>query len=355
METDGILQFHRTDLLTGCGTLLSFIEWLSRQEQIGPVTLVSIDINRFKAFNDRYGHERGNAVLRWAALEMAETLEGPVFRLGGDEFLAVLAGEDFAAHRSAGEHLFEHFNREAGRVNLEQPAISVATVFYPAGFATTPGQVLGFQDSAMDIVKNQGQRKAIAFQAETLHMPVDASHLLNTLIQRTIALGASLDEAQQMAYTDPLTGLPNLRAALQRLESPDADNLAILLVDGDNLKTYNEIGGYAAGDKMLCDLAETLLSQLRPGDFLARWRSGDEFLALLRGCDLASALAVADRLRRAVNQTSQEWLYPISVSIGVAAGRVHGDTPAQRLAAAELALIEAKQSGKNRVTEAARV
>jgi diguanylate cyclase (GGDEF)-like protein len=352
MLSDNVFQYHRTDLLTGCGTLLSFLEWLERQETFGPAALISIDINHFKDFNDRYGHERGDALLRWAALEMVEAMEGPVFRLGDDEFVVAVEGDDYQQHQASGELLFAQLNQEGERVNLPSPAVSVAVIFYPAGFETSPAQALGFQESAMTKVKTQGQRTVMAFHAAALSMPLDSTGLLNKLVERIISMGASLDEAGHLAFTDPLTTLPNLRAALRRLEAPDSDGLAILLVDGDNLKTYNDLGGYAAGDKMLCDLAETLQSQLRPGDFLARWRTGDEFLALLRGCDLSSAMAVAERLRRSVVEPSSHWIRPVTVTIGVAAGRIHGDTPGQRLAAAELALLEAKQAGKNRVQEA---
>jgi diguanylate cyclase (GGDEF)-like protein len=157
--------------------------------------------------------------------------------------------------------------------------------------------------------------------------------------------------------------MPNVRAALMHLETATArlnmtgpgrttSSLAILLVDGDDLKSYNSVGGYAAGDRMLCDLSATLQRQLRPNDFLARWRFGDEFLLLLRRCELPVAMAVAERLRKAVLEESQSWQRPISVSIGVALGPQHGRDPATLISAAERALLQAKESGKNCVVVA---
>ena len=99
---------------------------------------------------------------------------------------------------------------------------------------------------------------------------------------------------------------------------------------------------------MIQRLGTTLASRLRPGDFLARWRVGDEFLVILPGTSTEQAGLVGERLCQTVHEASQDWAIPVTVSIGVASFPKHA-TAAALLDEAEAANKEAKQRGKNRV------
>ena len=103
---------------------------------------------------------------------------------------------------------------------------------------------------------------------------------------------------------------------------------------------------------MIRKLSITLGRVLRPNDFLGRWRMGDEFIVVLPSTTIEQAVSVAERLRSSVESASKEWLYPTSVSIGIAHYPRHGNNAAALLEAAEYALIVSKQGGKNRVTVA---
>jgi diguanylate cyclase (GGDEF)-like protein len=99
-----------------------------------------------------------------------------------------------------------------------------------------------------------------------------------------------------------VTQLPNsiaaereINRAIQQSQRTN-ETFVILFIDGDNLRLYNDIS-YSAGDNMLKRLAELLASHLRPGDFIARWRVGDEFLVLLPATTQEAAFVVAERLR----------------------------------------------------------
>ncbi|MBL8055126.1 MAG: diguanylate cyclase [Anaerolineales bacterium] len=354
-------QFHRADLLTGCGNLLGFLEWLTGPQGPGAraaCSLVALDVNQFAHLNDARGHEQGDAALRWVGIILAEESPAPAFRTGGDEFVLVLAGGDFADHFVQAGRLFARLNREAARVGLSQPALTTAVIHYPPSAAHSPAEVLGHLESAILNVKRRADRPLTAFYAAQLRMPADARRIVDHLVERIVGLGAALDEARHLALSDPLTGLPNVRAALQRLEAAVAQAAAlgrpaaVLLIDGDNLKQYNELGGYAAGDDLIRNLGVTLGRQLRPGDFLARWRVGDEFLVLLPETGPDVAAAVGERLARSVREASRDWLCPVSVSIGVAAYPAHGADLADLLAAVEAAASQAKTQGKDRVIPA---
>jgi diguanylate cyclase (GGDEF)-like protein len=123
--------------------------------------------------------------------------------------------------------------------------------------------------------------------------------------------------------------------------------LSVLLVDGDNLRQYNQIS-YEAGDEAILLLGVTLQLQLRQSDFLARWRTGDEFLILLPNTGLERALHIGQRLCAAVERASRAWLLPSTVSVGAAAFPEHGQSVQELLHVAERGLEMAKDQGKNR-------
>lgn len=120
------------------------------------------------------------------------------------------------------------------------------------------------------------------------------------------------------------------------------------MIDGDELKKYNN-KGYAAGDDVIRKINTTLSTALRPNDFLGRWRMGDEFIVILPFTNVDQAVVVAERLRASIEYASQEWLYPTSVSIGIAYYPKHGYTANELLESAEAALKEAKADGKNQI------
>ncbi len=101
---------------------------------------------------------------------------------------------------------------------------------------------------------------------------------------------------------------------------------------------------------MLRRLAGLLVEHLRPGDFIARWRVGDEFLVLLPKTNGDGALTVAERLRSAVEANSKMWEIPITISIGVSVYPSNGKTVEELLLAVEKAAKQSKDSGKNQIT-----
>lgn len=344
---------YRIDPLTGCFNLLGFLEWLSSEERHAPCSLMTLDVNRFAEYNAARGHQDGDNVLRWVALVVADEHPATVYRVDSDEFMVVLEEEQVTAQRALAQRLYDRLNREAERVALMPPAVTIVLVHYPAQASYTPAQVLAFQHTAMRQAKTlPGQLPLYLPAGEIQVLPHTREQLLDSTIDRMVALGRELDEVQALAYSDPLTGLPNVRAADLRLQAAGSAALAVLMLDGDNLRLYNDLGGYAAGDYMIQNLCATLLAQLRPDDFLARWRLGDEFLVLLPGVGLEEATAVGHRLCEAVRQASTGWLRPVTISIGVAVRSEGGRSAAELVVDAERAKEYAKAQGKDRVVTA---
>jgi len=165
------------------------------------------------------------------------------------------------------------------------------------------------------------------------------------------------EELRLQAETDPLTVLANRRSfftALLRAGERVArhgDRCAILMLDLDHFKAVNDRYGHAVGDAVLGTFATVLRNTLRGSDLPARI-GGEEFAVLLPHTDLAGALLLAERIRRAVADCCRVPTYPelrMTVSIGVSELLPDDPTPEAALARADAALYRAKQAGRNRV------
>ena len=160
----------------------------------------------------------------------------------------------------------------------------------------------------------------------------------------------------QAATEDPLTGLGNRRkldAALQELADVNAGPACLLFVDLDRFKHINDSYSHAIGDEVLKALADILRRESREHDVVARY-GGDEFVVLLRGSPLVAGARVAERIRAAVATHPWQRLAPglaARVSVGVAEHRP-GMTYDEAIVAADSALYEAKQRGRDRVAVA---
>ena len=171
-------------------------------------------------------------------------------------------------------------------------------------------------------------------------------------------LGSHEDLLRRVSLTDPLTGLPNRRHSDRRLLDELArvdrykNSLTLMLIDLDGLKAVNDLSGHEAGDNAIRAVARTLQRTCRSTDLAARI-GGDEFVVLAPNITELEARSLAERIRKALT-TEASWvataLPPLTLSIGVADTRsVHELRPDRLYSAADRALYEAKQGGKNRV------
>jgi diguanylate cyclase (GGDEF)-like protein len=188
---------------------------------------------------------------------------------------------------------------------------------------------------------------------------VRASMLQSRFQQTRIALEKANTRLEELAMQDGLTGIANRRRFDQRFEMEwhrahrSERPLSLLLIDVDHFKQLNDSQGHVAGDECLQTLAAALRNVVRrPGDLLARY-GGDEFVALLPETDAAGAVRVATLMRETL--ASQGWSCnadgsPATVSIGCSCwDSRHAATAEELMEAADKALYQAKQQGRNRV------
>jgi two-component system, cell cycle response regulator len=169
-------------------------------------------------------------------------------------------------------------------------------------------------------------------------------------------LRAKVDAALQAAITDELTGIYNyayfkhfLGLELKRSKRQN-HSLALMMIDVDHFKAFNDTYGHPAGDRALRDIASVLRDHVREIDLAARY-GGEEFAVVLPYLDGQAASGVAERLVAAVRENCGGAFvnsHRLSVSIGVSLFPHHGESMEDLIGAADAALYKAKRSGKNR-------
>jgi diguanylate cyclase (GGDEF)-like protein len=201
----------------------------------------------------------------------------------------------------------------------------------------------------------------IAWEAILLALAV-ASYLNDTTRENAL-LHASEQQLQRLASIDGLTGVTNRRAFDTRLEAEwnracrSGRSLALLFVDVDWFKQYNDAYGHLAGDDGLRQIARTLARfATRSSDLCARY-GGEEFAVLLAEASVADATDLAEQMRLAVADLSVPHATAsaghLTISIGVAACVPTLDAaPTTLVHAADRALYEAKRSGRDKVVSA---
>jgi len=161
---------------------------------------------------------------------------------------------------------------------------------------------------------------------------------------------------ESQSVTDVLTGVQNRRSFDLKLEEECGraqsrhTTVSLVMIDVDHFKSFNDDFGHPAGDEVLRAVAHLLQSELRVSDSLFRY-GGEEFAVVLPETTCKGAFVLGERFRRAIQRAP--WpKRPVSISIGVAATDADTVSPKDLLQAADRALYQAKQGGRNRVVMA---
>ena len=173
-----------------------------------------------------------------------------------------------------------------------------------------------------------------------------------------MVVGKLLTEVQNMADHDPLTGVFSRRYLDDTLKHEHGrfqrygHTLSFILIDLDNFKKINDTLGHEAGDGALIHTCKIFANSLRHCDIFGRY-GGEEFVVLCPETDIALAMEVAERLRLALQMTPFHVNgTPVALSASFGVASLHPTDPIQALLKrADLALYQAKHSGRNRVCQ----
>lgn len=348
-------QFSDIDLLTGCFNLVSFAKRVEAEfgrVDLTPLTIIGIDVHQLRMVNRTRGYDHGDQLLRWLGIALRDEMGNNIYRISGDAFVIILTGKTTQENDTRARNLFERLNHQARQLDLSTPVVRMAVIHFTDPELLNTALVWKNLNEYMEMV--DAQQPFSIFAAKHLERREGESiHAIELMAERILSLGYMLNVTFRLAYTDPVGHLPNAIATRRKLEltlaesSPTHKQFSLLMIDGDNLKQYNTVS-YADGDTLVAQLSAVLMNVIRPGDFVGRWRFGDEFVIILPDTDIVTAVKIGDRARAAVQDASEGWLYPTTISIGIVHYPIHGISIDQLMDKAEAALKSAKEAGKNR-------
>ena len=164
-------------------------------------------------------------------------------------------------------------------------------------------------------------------------------------------------ELHELSITDSLTGLYNRKHLMETLDKEvkrskrHKHDFAVLVIDIDDFKDYNDSYGHLAGDEVLSRLANVFMKSVRNCDYVARY-GGEEFILILPEIGPEDGVKAAERIRKKVVKekfAGDGESIKVTVSVGVASYPKDGDDPQAIIREADAALYQAKESGRNQV------
>jgi two-component system, cell cycle response regulator len=191
------------------------------------------------------------------------------------------------------------------------------------------------------------------FDSQQLRARLRVGERIIDLQQRLIS---ALETSEFQASHDFLTGVYNRAATMEALKREmaksqrEANSLAVFLIDADHFKSINDRHGHLVGDEVLRQLCSRIKSGLRPYDVLGRY-GGEEFLVLAPNCDSDNAAVIAERIRACVAKEALDVGHlkvELTVSIGATTSCGTMSDLTSLLRAADRALYDAKEGGRNR-------
>lgn len=287
-----------------------------------------------------------------------DLLKGYRARLEGSSLADMIASRRPRILNDLEAYLREHPKSESTRRVVEEgyrASLTCPLISYeePLGFL--------FFSSSQKGVYEPAHVESLNLLAGHVSMVLEKARLFDELVQSRRSLEKANQRLTRLATIDGLTGVENRRSFELRYSrewrkaARDSTSLALAMVDIDFFKPFNDSQGHIAGDAALREVAQCMETSLqRPGDQVFRF-GGEEFAAILPNCDLEGATFVAERLRSAVEALQQpharssvsSW---VTISVGVAVCKPVGDlTPEVLIRAADEALYQAKEGGRNRV------
>ncbi|RZI54593.1 MAG: diguanylate cyclase [Pseudomonas sp.] len=332
------------------------------------VTLMFIDLDGFKAVNDRWGHAAGDVVLVEAAHRLQALFQrgcDTIGRLGGDELVVMIVGVE-ATHPSVAlmaTRLIESFKATFVLPNGEVAVVgaSVGVASYPL-HATNSKTLIHAADAAMYAVKQSGKGGFVIAQTSDATTGATAGHdpgdndalvLAQTVLETTRQIGDRLRR-------DPLTGLMDRRQLVEQLSaahtrvSAGAEPVAVVCLDIDQFKLLNVAQGSHIGDEVLCEVARRFTGVLRRTDLIARTGS-DEFVAVLAsdGSGIEAVRRMAEGVARKLLASLRTpfclstCTLTVHASAGVSLIDAHTADGLVVLREAQLALRRSKALGRN--------
>lgn len=244
-------------------------------------------------------------------------------------------------------------------IRREDKNKNIPVIFQSAIFTDDIYKIKGIEAGAIDFIAKPISEQLLTgkvrillrFQKQNTQLKYTKSELQN----KTLELENANNHLRQIAFCDPLTGLPNRRSFIKQLNQElerskrDKLQLAVLFLDLEKFKIVNDNYGHDTGDKLLIEVTRLLENVIRAGDVLARL-GGDEFILFLHNI---KSLHNAEMVARKINNLFEDHIkiesltVDLSVSIGISMYPIDGKTEEELIKNSDIAMYEAKKNSIN--------
>lgn len=318
-------------------------------------TVLIFDIAEFRKFNSKYGRNNGDLCIKCLSDAINKVLHGDsetfVFRTHGDEFTCIFP-----------DKIQSYVEDLCNAIDVEYKSIMSSYGFNDIKLHTLilnyEEKINSVEDYYIFLIKNsfnQSKESDDKFHGERL-----LRHVIGGINKRVVDTFSRYKDAYNFALVDDVSGTANHRAGIafiQNLIDESRNNkteFSLLFIDGDNLRRYNKIS-YQAGNDIIKKLCGFITGSVRNEDKVYRWLSGDEFIVVLKGTNGKNAVKLAERIRQIVEEQTKDFIYPTTISIGVACYPDDAIDTDDLINKAERANAAAKSLGKNRVVKWTRI
>ncbi len=253
--------------------------------------------------------------------------------------------------KTAGLDLVRHI-----RDNLKNRSIRLIMRTGQPGHAPEQNVVIDYEIDAYMAKTDISAQKLVTAIIASLRAYEYITEIQSLNAELELRVAMRTEELEKLAMLDPLTGAGNRRHLEQRAAVEiatcrrDSATLCVITFDLDHFKNINDTYGHPAGDIVLQQVVKTAKDLLRPSDFLARI-GGEEFVILLPSADQAGGVAIAERIRQAIEALqikTDHGTVTLTASFGIALTTSDCELE-NSMARADAALYQAKQGGRNQV------
>jgi diguanylate cyclase (GGDEF)-like protein/excisionase family DNA binding protein len=222
------------------------------------------------------------------------------------------------------------------------PLLAEGSVIGCLNISRVGGEEAHFSQADFELVKLFAGQASIALRNAEAHQAVSVRADTDALT------GLGNHGAFQRTLADVLSSPETHGRGIRRTDRSDPGPVALLMMDLDRFKAYNDRLGHPAGDALLHAVGNAIYGAARSEDRVFRY-GGDEFALILPGVDAAGAVIVAERVRAAVCRLTVKEPNPVSITLGIAAFPADATDKNDLIAAADTALYYGKQSGEDRI------
>ena len=344
-----------TDSLTGTANRRAFDQQLAQriadwQRRGTPLSLLMVDVDHFKKFNDTHGHLAGDEVLRGVAEVLNSTVRNAdvVARFGGEEFAIIMPGTDL---KTAGPMA------EKARAAIEAAEFAFEGTTLKVTASEGVAQVMSGDDisslvrradEALYASKNAGRNNVHSHDGKS------AKPVTLKMLEEAEAAETAVASNPEEQATDQQTGLPNRTAFFEEVRHRVAESqrygtrLSLMIVHIDLLHDIVRQHGKTVGDLMLRTVTQFLSAALREMDLVARYED-EAFAVLMPGIALEHAVGIGERLRAAIARCPlrlKDAEVHFTISLGIAEA-VPADDSASMVKRAHAAMNASVQAGRD--------